>query len=155
MWKEEKRGKSLSEGLSSSPPARSGEPGGPENVAGSSCSVPDICQGDVQSGIGEVGTRGGPSLSSSGAGGWRLPGTGASGGDVSDTASSKGSKMRGSPSDDIVPSVDSSGDSAAAVSAASAGDVPRVEAGGEWRDVQHTQVISEEKEVVAFGLKPL
>lgn len=94
----------------------------PGNVVGSSCSLPDVCQGDVQSGSGEVGGDEGPSLSAGG--GWRLPGAsvttdGVSGGALSNTASSKGSKMRGSASDDMVPSVASSGDSGTTVSAAS------------------------------------
>ena len=65
-----------------------------------------------------MGAREGPS------GGWRLPGASvttdaASGGPISETVSSKGSKMRGSASDDMVPSVASSGDSWTTVSAAS------------------------------------
>lgn len=93
------------------------------NVVGSSCSLPDVCQGDVQSGSGEVGEDEGPSLSA-GKGGWRLPGASVtadavSGGALSNTASSKGSKMRGSASDDMVPSMASSGDSGTTVSAAS------------------------------------
>lgn len=89
------------------------------NVVGSSCSLPDVCQGGVQSGSGEVGEDEGPSLSA-GKGGWRLPGASVvSGGALSNTVSSKGSKMRGSASDDMVPSMASSGDSWTAVSAAS------------------------------------
>lgn len=90
------------------------------NVVGSSCSLPDVCQGDVQSGSGE---DEGPSLLA-GKGGWRLPGASVTadavaGVALSSTASSKGSKMRGSASDDTVPSMASSGDSGTTVSAAS------------------------------------
>lgn len=109
-------------------------------AVGSSCSVPDVCQGDVQSGLSGVGAREGPPPS---AGGWRLPGASVttdavSGGPLSETASSKGSKMRGSASDDMVPSVGSSGDSWATVSAASVRDKTRVKMADTWRH-QHTR----------------
>lgn len=119
------------------------------NAVGSSCSVPDVCQGAVQSGISGVGAREGSSLS---AGGWRLPGASVSGGPLSGTVSSKGSKMRGSASDDMVPSVASSGDSWTAVSAASVRDQTRVETDDGWRDFStHTLLVSDKRELTVVS----
>lgn len=122
----------LSEWCSCSVPACRGETDGPEEPIGSSNSVPDVCQGDVQSGISGGGACEGLSLSVSSwsrstsdrgaaAGGWALPGTcvtaaAVSAGALSDVTSSKGSKMRGRASDDMVPSVASSWDSGTTVS---------------------------------------
>ena len=115
----------LSEWSSSSVPACRGETDGPNELIGSSSSAPDVCQVEVQSCMSRGGAYEGPLLSRStsdggmAAGGWALPDTtvtAASAGAPSDVTSSKGSKMRGRASDDMVPSVASSWDSGTTVS---------------------------------------
>lgn len=119
---------------SGSVPSRN-ETAGAEEPTASSDSVPDVCHGDVQSGI--SGAREGPSAPISTVSSWSgstsdwdpagggraLPGNSVSAmaaisaGALSDVTSSKGSKMRGRASDDMVPSVASSWDSGTTVSA--------------------------------------
>lgn len=120
---------------SASVPSR-GETAGAEEPTASSDSVPDVCHGDVQSGISGGGACEGPSAPVSTVSSWSgstsvwgpagggraLPGNGVSAaaavsaGALSDVTSSKGSKMRGRASDDMVPSVASSWDSGTTVS---------------------------------------
>lgn len=99
--------------------------------------MPDTCQGDVQSGASGVGAPGGLSMSGRSP---RLPGASVtsdagSGGAVSETESSKGSKMRGSASEDMVPSVASSRDSGTAVSTAGVRSKTRVKTLDRWTNV--------------------
>lgn len=100
-----------------------GSMGVPEGQIVSEISAPDVCHGDVQSGSTRGGTRDGPvstwSNSTSDSSipvvametdGCELPGMRAAVAipAPSGVTSSKGSKMRGRSSDDIVPSVDAS-----------------------------------------------
>lgn len=111
------------------------EADGPEELNGSRSSLPDVCQGDVQSGIRTGEACDGPSLSLSTVTSWSRPASdrgsplgrllpdtwvtaAAAAVALSDVMSSKGSKMRGRASDDIVASVDSSWGIGRAVSAA-------------------------------------
>lgn len=100
-----------------------GSMGGPEGQIGSEISAPDVCHGDVQSGSTSGGTRDGPvspvptwSNSTSDSSvpvvdmetdSCELPGarTAVATPAPSGVTSSKGSKMRGRSSEDIVPSV--------------------------------------------------